>query len=597
MKTNTQNIARKIFFLFSFFYFLNTNAQAPDKMSYQAVVRNNSNTLVSNANVGIKISILQGTATGTEVYSQTQTATTNDNGLVSLTIGEGGFVSGDFVAINWGNGPYFIKTETDPTGGTSYTITSTTQLMSVPYALYAKTAGASNSWGLSGNAGTTAANFIGTTDDKELLFKVNNEKAGVIEFDDNTQNTVKNANTAFGYQSLNSNTTGYYNTAFGYQSLYSNTTGIHNTAIGQNTLFSNTEGDFNEAIGQKCLYSNTTGSKNSANGYKALFSNTTGNNNLANGYHALYSNTTGYSNVANGYQSLYSNTTGYANVANGYQSLNSNTTGNHNTTNGYRSLYSNVTGNSNVAIGAYAGENIGNNSNGNLFLGSSTGTTINDTNLTNATAIGNKATVGQDNSIILGAVNGINGATADTKVGIGVTAPLTSLDVNGQILTRDRIVLGQTGPTANPITSPIWAMDNSNNNFRIFNQPNISSSGNTYLSIAPSGNTTLNGYTKLGNDAPAIKMKYITGTTGATQGDQITLGSGLPSNTQIIGLSAHVQIDSGTWLQPGFASTSGWNGYEYYVFFYNQTILLKNSPNNSNQILSKPFKILITYIE
>ncbi|WP_394363921.1 phage tail protein [Flavobacterium branchiophilum] len=130
--------SRKIFILFSFLFFLKGNAQAPEKMSYQAVIRNSSNALVSNANVGIKISILQGTATGTEVYSQTQTATTNVNGLVSLTIGEGGFVSGDFVAINWGNGPYFIKTETDPTGGANYTITSTTQLLSVPFAMYAK---------------------------------------------------------------------------------------------------------------------------------------------------------------------------------------------------------------------------------------------------------------------------------------------------------------------------------------------------------------------------------------------------------------------------------------------------------------------------
>lgn len=138
MKTNTQNIARKIFFTFSCLYFLNTNAQAPDKMSYQAVIRNASNALVVNANVGIRVSILQGTATGVAVFSQTQTATTNANGLVSLTIGEGGFVSGDFVAINWGNGPYFIKTETDPTGGTNYTITSTTQLLSVPFAMYAK---------------------------------------------------------------------------------------------------------------------------------------------------------------------------------------------------------------------------------------------------------------------------------------------------------------------------------------------------------------------------------------------------------------------------------------------------------------------------
>ncbi len=115
-------------------------AQAPEKMSYQAVVRDASNNLITNQAVGMQISILQGGATGTAVYVETQTPTTNANGLVSLEIGTGTVVAGDFTSIDWANDTYFIKTETDPTGGTSYTITGTTQLMSVPYALHAKTA-------------------------------------------------------------------------------------------------------------------------------------------------------------------------------------------------------------------------------------------------------------------------------------------------------------------------------------------------------------------------------------------------------------------------------------------------------------------------
>jgi hypothetical protein len=111
--------------------------QTPEKMSYQAVLRNASNTLVANQMVGLQISILKGT---TPVYVETQSQTTNANGLVSLEIGNGTVVSGNFSSINWADGTYFIKIETDVSGGTSYTISGTSQLLSVPYALHAKTA-------------------------------------------------------------------------------------------------------------------------------------------------------------------------------------------------------------------------------------------------------------------------------------------------------------------------------------------------------------------------------------------------------------------------------------------------------------------------
>jgi uncharacterized protein (TIGR02145 family) len=111
-------------------------AQSPDKMSYQAVIRDASNNLVTNHSVGMQISILQGSASGTAIYTETQTPTTNANGLINIEIGGGA----GFSAVDWANGIYFIKTETDPTGGTNYTITGTSQFLSVPYALHAKTA-------------------------------------------------------------------------------------------------------------------------------------------------------------------------------------------------------------------------------------------------------------------------------------------------------------------------------------------------------------------------------------------------------------------------------------------------------------------------
>ena len=115
-------------------------AQSPGKMSYQAVVRDANNNLVSSATVGMRLSILQGSASGTAVYVETQKPVTNANGLLSIEIGNGAVVSGIFLSIDWSDGPYFIKTETDPSGGTNYTITGTSQLLSVPYALHAKTA-------------------------------------------------------------------------------------------------------------------------------------------------------------------------------------------------------------------------------------------------------------------------------------------------------------------------------------------------------------------------------------------------------------------------------------------------------------------------
>ena len=113
-------------------------AQAPNLLSYQAVVRNAANQLVINQNVGIKFSILKSSATGAVVYAETQNSTTNSNGLFTTNIGSGTVISGSIASINWANDVYFIKSEIDLAGGSNYTITGTQQLLSVPYALNAK---------------------------------------------------------------------------------------------------------------------------------------------------------------------------------------------------------------------------------------------------------------------------------------------------------------------------------------------------------------------------------------------------------------------------------------------------------------------------
>lgn len=192
MKTKQHKLIKTVFLITIFCSIFSAFAQAPQKMSYQAVIRNASNILVVNTTVGMKISILQATETGTPVYEETQNVTTNANGLVTLQIGTGTVISGNFATISWGTNNYFIKTQTDILGGTSYTISGTSQLLSVPYALYAAsgTVGATgaqgpigpqgppgsalNSWSTLGNTNTAATSFIGTTDNKPMILKANN---------------------------------------------------------------------------------------------------------------------------------------------------------------------------------------------------------------------------------------------------------------------------------------------------------------------------------------------------------------------------------------------------------------------------------------
>ena len=132
---------KKIFtFLSAILIMASVFAQSPEKMSYQAVIRNSSDQLIINTQVGMQISILQGSKNGTAVYVETQRPKTNANGLVSIEIGAGTVLSGNFSTIDWAKNTYFIKTETDPAGRESYTIVATSQLLSVPFAMHATTA-------------------------------------------------------------------------------------------------------------------------------------------------------------------------------------------------------------------------------------------------------------------------------------------------------------------------------------------------------------------------------------------------------------------------------------------------------------------------
>jgi hypothetical protein len=142
------------------------NAQAPQKFNYQAIARNAQGNDLQNQPVGIRISILDGGTNGTLVYQETQTKTTNQFGLFTLEIGGGTVVSGDFSSIAWGSGSKYIKTEIDPTGGTNYTVAGNSQLISVPYALYAGqapgTQGPAGPQGPAGVQGPAGPTGVGT---------------------------------------------------------------------------------------------------------------------------------------------------------------------------------------------------------------------------------------------------------------------------------------------------------------------------------------------------------------------------------------------------------------------------------------------------
>ena len=130
-----------------------SRAQAPQAFKYQAVARDNSGNVIVNQNIGFRISILQGSPSGSAVYSETHTVASNDFGLVNFDIGAGNVISGSMSGINWGSSTYFTKIEMDANGGNNYLFMGTSQLLSVPYALYAETANNVVNGGANYNAG------------------------------------------------------------------------------------------------------------------------------------------------------------------------------------------------------------------------------------------------------------------------------------------------------------------------------------------------------------------------------------------------------------------------------------------------------------
>jgi hypothetical protein len=242
---------------------------------------------------------------------------------------------------------------------------------------------AQNSWLLTGNSGTDSSkNFLGTTDAKPLVFRVNNQKAGYLDYDS------LRGNTGFGYKSLVGIPPGKgrFNTAVGYQTLVSTRWGTANTAVGYQALFEPGYGSWNTGIGFQALLNSWRGYANTAIGANALSQNNKGRENTATGCLALFNNGWGRYNTASGYGALYSNSGGHGNTASGWDALSSNTDGNLNTAVGMQSGGV-TTGNRNTALGYAAGVISG--------------------DFVNSTAIGSYAFVDASRKVRIGS-NGVN---------------------------------------------------------------------------------------------------------------------------------------------------------------------------------------------
>jgi len=341
----------RIFLLFSLLSLV-TKSQAPQGFNYQAIARNLSGSPIINQLIGLQISLRQTSPTGTIVYSETHTTTSSNIGLVNLIVGNGIPSSGVFSSIDWGSGPYFIEVSIDITGGSSFVLMGTQQLMSVPYALFAESTNSgvsATSWNITGNAGNLdGVNFIGNTDNTPLNFRVNNQIAGRID--------PINQNTFLGYNAGIVFGSAYQNVAIGSNALNSISTGYANVAVGVNSLNSNTTGDQNTAMGLDVLQNNINGRHNDAIGYRALFANINGGYNSAHGGYSLFSNVSGIGNTAIGYNSLQENITGNSNTALGYFAFSTGQTFSNSTAIGYNTA---ITANSQVRIGDVSIASIG----------------------------------------------------------------------------------------------------------------------------------------------------------------------------------------------------------------------------------------------
>lgn len=470
-------------------------------------------------------------------------------------------------------------------------------------------------WGLTGNAGTDpATNFIGTTDNKGLMFKTNNFQSGYIDLSgsENTSfgygalsvNNNGGLNTAFGASALLNNNDGSNNTGIGWSALNANTDGISNTSVGAFSLKANTTGNNNVAIGTVSMQVNETGldnvavgafsleqnlaSLNTAIGFQAMLFNTTGEQNTAVGANALLRNTTAIKNTGVGAGVWENTTTGGFNTGLGHDAGLSNTTGAGNVALGYLALASNTTGFFNTSAGYWAGRSI-TTGDRNTFIGDSAGyDPLQKVDAVNSMALGYDTHTDADNQVVIGNTSilstylrgaiylqGSAGTSGQTPVsaGSGLTAwgyGDIKVGTTPVISGTDNQALFQSSGKVSQSASFVF-----NNSTSVLSVPYI---GQTNFILPQSftfsfGSTTATKYAQFYNVSNAIGLQ----TVGATNGmhySVLAAAGGYPYHAFFISGTEQFRIDSSGYikLQPrSYGSSDPGNGANGAIYYNNAT--------------------------
>ena len=427
-----------------------------DGFKYQAVLRNSEGAVLQNKTVGIRISILQGSETGSSVYTETHTPTTNDFGLVNITIGDGTVLSGSFSDIPWESDNFWVKIEIDETGGTNYLPIGTSKLLSVPYSIYSKAPWATSNGNIFYNKGNVG---IGTSDPNakfeirstgftgDTLFCVKDidGRPVFIVYPDGVQVIVDTTDTKSGAsgrflvsgRGLNKNSKG---TEMNFMDLTKKNYLIGNN-VAPNINPTSTTGIKNSILGYEAGHSLVTGYQHTFIGYKAGYNSLGGNSNIFIGNNAGLSTVNGIGNIYIGLNAGYSNnhSTG-SNVFIGQNSGYYNTDGKENVYVGYQVGANGQHGIQNVYIGAYTGKN--NSGSSNVFIGPNVGSSANTSNklyidnedIPNPLIWGDFA---NDSLKVFGYFN-INGAYTFPKID-GTSGQVLKTDGNGHLSWNDAV--------------------------------------------------------------------------------------------------------------------------------------------------------------